>query len=161
MAVNLCNSITIVVVHTMYVPTSKTSSHDTYEKIPLYSVAFFFFLYECRALLDSLLGSQNSSIKQRFFLFLNLKWLSGKVQSWHHQWYSTSWYSPSGVRYCKISLCCMPSVRGERENDIGITWYPPLGTHIALPEERAILFGFTSGEDLVGSKLLPTMQRTV
>lgn len=156
MAVNLCNSITIVVVHTC--PLAKPLAMITMRK-SVYS--FLFFLHECRALLDSLLGSQNSSIKQRFFLFLNLKWLSGKVQSWHHQWYSTSWYSPSGVRYCKISLCCMPSVRGERENDIGITWYPPLGTHIALPEERAILFGFTSGEDLVGSKLLPTMQSTV
>ena len=54
----------------------------------------------------------------------------------------------------------MPSVRGERENDIGITWYPPLGTHIALPEERAVLLGFTSGEDLVGSELLPTCINT-
>lgn len=51
----------------------------------------------------------------------------------------------------------MPSVKGKRENDIGITWYPPLGTHIALPEERAVLLGFTSSEDLVGSKLLPKM----
>lgn len=55
----------------------------------------------------------------------------------------------------------MPSVRGERENDIGITWYPPLGAHIALPGERAVLLGFTNGKDLVGSKLLPRMQNTV
>lgn len=52
----------------------------------------------------------------------------------------------------------MPSVRGERENDIGITWYPPFGAHIVLPKERAVLFGFTSGKDLVGSKLLPKIQ---
>ena len=118
-----------------------------------------FFLYKYGAPLGGPLGCSSSGIKWRFFLAtFEVTFWPGTIQLWH---LFTSWYSPRGVRYCKISLCCIPSVRGERENDMGITWYPPLGTHVALPEERAILFGFTRGEDLVGSKLLPVMQRTV
>lgn len=38
---------------------------------------------------------------------------------------------------------------------MGITWYPPLGAHIAFTGKRPVLLGFTSARLLVGSKLLP------
>ena len=67
----------------------------------------------------------------------------------------TSWYSPKGVRYCRISLCCMPRVRGEREKDIGTMWYPPLGAQITFPVERKPLLVLINNGCFACRQLLP------
>ena len=71
----------------------------------------------------------------------------------------TSWYSPKGVRYCRISLCCMPRVRGEREKDIGTMWYPPLGAKITFPVEWKPLFVLTSNTCFACKQLLTETKR--
>ena len=71
----------------------------------------------------------------------------------------TSWYSPKGVRYCRISLCCMPRVRGEREKDIGTMWYPPLGAQITFPVERKPLLVLINNGCFACRQLLPETKR--
>ena len=71
----------------------------------------------------------------------------------------TSWYSPKGVRYCRISLCCMPRVRGERKKDIGTMWYPPLGAQITFSVERKPLLVLINNGCFACRQLLPETKR--
>ena len=71
----------------------------------------------------------------------------------------TSWYSPKGVRYCRISLCCMPRVRGERKKDIGTMWYPPLSAQITFPVERKPLLVLINNGCFPCRQLLPETKR--
>ena len=44
----------------------------------------------------------------------------------------TSSSLPKGVRYCRMSLCCMPSVSGKREKDTERMSLPPLLAWVPL-----------------------------
>ena len=71
----------------------------------------------------------------------------------------TSWYSPKRVRYCRISLCCMPRVRGERKKDIGTMWYPPLSAQITFPVEQKPLLVLINNRCFACRQLLPETKR--
>ena len=80
--------------------------------------------------------------------------LNFKLKNWY-----IKWYSPKGVRYCRISLCCMPRVRGERKKDIGTMWYPPLSAQITFPVERKPLLVLINNGCFACRQLLPETKR--